>query len=174
MATPRKKAKDKKKTGRKSSYDEKKTPLLVFNLCKEFGAIDKQIAKTLNISVATLNKWKIKYPEFIESLKSGKDQFDSNSVENALRKRALGYEYIEKHEGISKVDGIATVSKKQVTKEVAASVTAQMYWLQNRNPERWKNTKYMGTADFGQDIDWEEAMSKFGEAIEGKFIDKPE
>lgn len=58
------------------------------------GLTDKQIAHNIGISEQTLNVWKKKYPSLFESLKKGKEIVD-RQVENALLKRALGYEYDE-------------------------------------------------------------------------------
>lgn len=48
----------------------------------------------MGISTSTLYGWKKKYSEFSEALKRGKEIID-REVENALLKRALGYEYEE-------------------------------------------------------------------------------
>ena len=58
------------------------------------GLTDEQIAHNIGISTSTLNNWKNKYVEILESLKRGKEVVD-RQVENALLKRALGYEYEE-------------------------------------------------------------------------------
>lgn len=58
------------------------------------GLTDKQIAYNIGITEQTLNNWKNSYPSFFESLKKGKEVVD-RQVENALLKRALGYEYTE-------------------------------------------------------------------------------
>lgn len=69
------------------------------------GLIDEQIAEKMNISPSTLYEWKKKYSEISESLKRGKEVVDC-LVENALLKRALGYQYNE--------DKYASVPMEQV------------------------------------------------------------
>lgn len=93
------------------------------------GLTDEQIAKNIGASVSTLNNWKIKYVEILESLKRGKEVVD-RQVENALLKRALGYTYEE----ITYEGGIET---KRVVKEVVPDTTAQIFWLKNRKRETW-------------------------------------
>ena len=64
-------------------------------------------------------------------------------VENALLKRALGYQYDE----ITLEDGIET---KRVTKEVIPDTTAQIFWLKNRKPDQWRdkqNLELSGTLE---------------------------
>ena len=93
------------------------------------GLTDEQIARNIGVSVSTLNNWKIKYVEILESLKTGKEVVD-RQVENALLKRALGYTYEE----ITYEGGVET---KRVVKEVVPDTTAQIFWLKNRKREAW-------------------------------------
>lgn len=59
------------------------------------GLTDEQIAANIGIAPSTLYEWKKKYSELSESLKKGKEVID-RQVENALLKRALGFEYTER------------------------------------------------------------------------------
>lgn len=58
------------------------------------GLSDEQIAKNIGVSRSTLNEWKKRFPDISDTLKKGKDIAD-REVENALFKRAVGYEFIE-------------------------------------------------------------------------------
>ena len=58
------------------------------------GLTDEQIAKKMDINVATLYRWKNNHCEIRKALKKGKEVVD-RLVENALLKRALGYKYTE-------------------------------------------------------------------------------
>lgn len=95
------------------------------------GLTDKQIAKNLGISKDSFYKYKKQYSDFSDSLKKGKEIIDYE-VENALLKRALGYEYHE----VTYEHGEET---KRVTKQVAPDTTAQIFWLKNRKPDRWRD-----------------------------------
>lgn len=95
------------------------------------GLTDEQIAEKIGIHISTLYDYKKKYPEFSESLKRGKEIVDYE-VENALLKRALGYEYDE----VTYENGEET---KRVTKQVAPDTTAQIFWLKNRRPDKWRD-----------------------------------
>ena len=97
------------------------------------GLTDEQIAEKMGISCSTLYDWKNKYSDISESLKRGKEVVDV-LVENALFKRALGYEYKE----VTKEDGVTT---KVVTKHMAPDTTAQIFWLKNRRPDLWRDRK---------------------------------
>lgn len=98
------------------------------------GLTDEQIAKNVGINPATLYDWKKKYPKISESLKKGKEVVDIQ-VENALLKRALGYSYKE-----IKTEETAEGQKVTITtKEVTPDTTAQIFWLKNRKPDRWRD-----------------------------------
>lgn len=58
------------------------------------GLTDEQIANNMGIRRETLYDWKKKYPNISNALKKGKEVVNIE-VENALLKRALGYEYAE-------------------------------------------------------------------------------
>lgn len=96
------------------------------------GLTDEQIARNMNINPATLYDWKNKYPKISETLKKGKEIIDQQ-VENALLKRALGYEWTEEKVEESDKDGRKVT---RITRHVPAEVTAQIYWLKNRRPDK--------------------------------------
>lgn len=99
------------------------------------GLTDEQIAQNMSIGYSTLQTWKLKYQDIRDTLKKGKEVVD-RQVENALLKRALGYEYEEVKEKFE--DGVLT--ERTVTKkEVAPDTTAQIFWLKNRKREVWSD-----------------------------------
>ena len=101
------------------------------------GLTDEQIAHNMGITTSTLYDWKNKYTDISESLKRGKEVIDV-IVENALLKRALGYEYEE----VSEKYEYGMLTERKVTKkEVVPDTTAQIFWLKNRNPEAWRDKR---------------------------------
>lgn len=67
--------------------------------------------------------------------------------ENALLKRAKGYEYLEEKVEIEELQGIIIKSHK-----VAPDVRAAAFWLKNRHPDVWRDkspesTGYIDTKD---------------------------
>lgn len=101
------------------------------------GLTDKQIAQTIGVSERTFTEWKKKFSSVSSVLKKGKEVID-RQVENALLKRALGYEYIETTKELTDLGLTVT---KQVTKQVAPDTTAQIFWLKNRKPHEWRDKK---------------------------------
>ena len=99
------------------------------------GLTDEQLADKIGISPSTLYEWKNKYSEISEALKKGKEIVDIQ-VENALLKRALGYDYQEEKIEKSKKDGARVV---QTIKHIPPDTTAQIFWLKNRRPDKWRD-----------------------------------
>lgn len=98
------------------------------------GLTDEQIAANAGIATATLYDWKKRHPEVSEALKKGKEVVDVQ-VENALLKRALGYTYTETKKERT-AEGVRTTT---TIKEVVPDTTAQIFWLKNRRPDRWRD-----------------------------------
>lgn len=164
----------KRKSGRKSKYHTHVEPrLLEIEGWARNGLIDEQIARNLDVAVSTFNNYKKQFPELMESLKKGKEVVDIE-VENALLKRALGYEYTEKKYGTVPMSDEEYYAKQQAvvqrfkldnpeatieeirvvelgvskyksvlfeekTKEVVPDTTAQIFWLKNRKPDKWRD-----------------------------------
>lgn len=105
------------------------------------GLTDEQIAHNCGCGVRTLYDWKEQYPQILQALKKGKEVVDIQ-VENALLKRALGYRYDEvtREKVKDPVTGFSCLSTtKKVTKEVLPDTTAQIFWLKNRRPDKWRD-----------------------------------
>ena len=93
------------------------------------GLTDEQLAEKIGITATTLYDWKNKFPEISEALKKGKEVVDYE-VENALLNKALG-----------------------------GDTTAQIFWLKNRRPDKWRDKPEMpGDTD---------ALKKARELLEG-------
>lgn len=110
------------------------------------GLTDEQIAKNIGINPATLYDWKKKFNKFSEALKKGKEVVDIE-VENALLKRALGYDYQEERIEKSDKDGTKII---QTLKHVPADTTAQIFWLRNRKPSKWRNNPENQGSEFSE------------------------
>ena len=127
------------KGGRKSKYHTHVEPRLKeIEAWARNGLTDEQIAKNLGVAYSTFRKYKDEYPAFSSALKKGKEVVDIE-VENALLKRALGYEYEEVKTLIEEVDGKRKKKIEKTTKHVPADVSAAIFWLRNRKGFVWSN-----------------------------------
>ena len=99
------------------------------------GLTEADIANNIGISTVTLWDWKNKHPNIFNALKKGKEVADIK-VENALYKRAVGYDAIEKK---TIIDGNGKITEIEQVKHIAPDTTAQIFWLKNRRPELWRD-----------------------------------
>lgn len=104
-------------------------------LC-ELGATDAQLADFFEVSVSTINLWKINFPEFSESISVPKEIADAR-VEQSLYRRAMGYEHDEVDIRVVNGEIVATPLRKYYPPDS----TAMIFWLKNRKPEQWRETK---------------------------------
>lgn len=107
------------------------------------GLTDEQISNNIGISRSTLAEWKKKYEDISDTLKKGKEVVDIQ-VENALLKRALGYSYEEVTKEIcenAETGELEMRITKKVKKEVVPDTTAQIFWLKNRRPDKWRDKR---------------------------------
>ena len=119
---------------------------------EEFGADEVRLGMLCgNVTRRTIIRWMKRYPEFKKVIIEGRDVFDGSRVERSLVHRAVGFEYEEvtteeiflKNPRDKNKVRIPAIKRKSTTKLYPADVSAGQFWLINRQPERWKNTKYV-------------------------------
>lgn len=128
-----KEKKEKNPGGRPTRYNAEYHNDMAYKLSL-LGLIDIEIASTLDIAESTLNNWKIKHPEFMESLKKGKAIADAN-VATSLYRRATGW--VAKEEKVLSHEGYHT-DTVIIEKHYPGDTGAAMAWLKNRQPEKWR------------------------------------
>ena len=121
--------------GRPSEYDPDKTAKQAKKACL-MGATDADLADFFGVSEKTINNWKHDHPEFLQSIKDGKEIADSN-VAKSLYERANGYEHPEVH--VSNYQGEITLT--ELTKHYPPDTTAGIFWMKNRQPNKWRDRK---------------------------------
>jgi len=104
-----------------------------------------QMADSLGIGQSTLGTWLQEKPECRAAYEQGKESFDMD-IELALRQKALGYEY-ERTKHYSGVDSLGREWTRSVTEtiRVEGDITAQKFWLSNRQPGRWRELSALGS-----------------------------
>ncbi|MFW5649297.1 MAG: transposase [Candidatus Alkaliphilus sp. MAG34] len=123
------------------------------------GLIDEQIAKNLGIAYSTFREYKNKHPALSAALKKGKEVVD-RLVENALLKRALGYEYEEVKTLIEEVDGKKKKKIEKTKKHFPADVSAGIFWLRNRKGKVWSNREQIDADKIKADIEYTKEKTK--------------
>jgi hypothetical protein len=105
------------------------------------GASVTDLCRIIGCSKTTFHQIKRSSVEFSVLLKEGREIADYK-VENALFKRACGFEYEEtSNEVRMNQDGSAgqIISVKTVKKVIPPDTGAAMAWLKNRKPKEWRD-----------------------------------
>lgn len=128
------------KRGAKKKTVEERLGAITFDLKKvmriaRFSCTDAQLGQILGVDERTINRWKNESPEFLSALKEAKNAADAK-VERSLYERALGY----KHRSVKifcNKDGMVT--EAPFIQRYAPDPIACIFWLKNRQPERWRD-----------------------------------
>lgn len=133
------KTEEKKKSnaGRKPKYDYwiSEDGLFLIGCWARDGFTEEEIAKKMNIGVSTLSEWKNKFPELKETLKKNKEIVDYR-VEASVLKSIMGFTETYDNQKVTK-DGDVINYKETVY--IPPNVLAQMFWLKNRQPHKWRD-----------------------------------
>lgn len=121
--------------GRPIKYEGSITDNKVYKLCL-LGATDKEIADIIGIAEATLYEWKNKYISLSEAMKRGKREADAEVAESLYKKATGKLKTTEIKESVDK-DG--NIERTITEKENMPDTVAQIFWLKNRDPNRWKD-----------------------------------
>ena len=120
---------------------------LAYNYCL-LGATDKELANYFEVAESTLNEWKLKYDNFSESIKDGRERADI-LVAQSLNKRARGY--TQKATKVMQYQGEPVVV--EIEEEVPPDVTAAIFWLKNRQGKNWRDKQeFSVSADVQPDV----------------------
>ena len=100
------------------------------------GLTDVEMAEFFSVSERTLNTWKKAHPDFLQSLKSGKIEADTH-VATGLYQSAIGGHVVTETREQEAPGG--SITRTTETKQVPPNVTAQVFWLKNRQPAKWRD-----------------------------------
>jgi deoxyadenosine/deoxycytidine kinase len=122
----------------KSKWPQVKDRLELVQKWARNGLSEKEIATNLGISKATLEVYKKLYPDFMDSIKRGKEPFLAR-IENALAKRAEGFEHKESKTYIKQEAGKITRYTEETLKYFPPDVAACNIILKNKDKENWSD-----------------------------------
>ncbi len=146
----------------KSKWPQVEENLILVEKWMRDGLTEDQVCTNLGISVATLNKFKKQHVELAKALKKGRN-IAVTEVENALFKRALGFEYEELKTSIRMVDGVETKFTEKTRKYALPDVAACFILLKNKDKEN-------GWSDNPQKVALEKEMFAFHKEMERSKI----
>ncbi|MEZ2795613.1 terminase [Escherichia ruysiae] len=98
------------------------------------GYTDDELADFFEVSEATINNWKLEYPEFLESIKKGKAVADAE-VSDRLYQRAMGF--VAPDIDIRVIEN--RIVETPLEKYYPPDTTAAIFWLKNRQKDKWRD-----------------------------------
>lgn len=127
------------KGGRPTVYRSDLHPTLASYWAQE-GLTELQMAERLGVTSRTISAWKVAHPEFLQALKTTKDEADSKVIESLYQQAVKG------------------------------NVTAQIFWLKNRQPDKWRDAwkiEQSGTlkVEGKLDVSLERVIEEYGTVI---------
>ena len=100
------------------------------------GFTDAEVSEILGINHSTFTRWKQKHKDFCITLKDWKESSDEN-VKRSLYERACGYSHPEDKIFCNNGEIIIQVTRKHYPPDP----TSAIFWLKNRQPEKWRDKK---------------------------------
>lgn len=100
------------------------------------GMTNEEMASYFEVATSTFSLWMATHSSFSDAVKNGKAIADA-SVAESLYKSAMGLHVSTEDKLIS--DGEGGQEVVTLTKQVDPAVSAQIFWLKNRQPKLWKD-----------------------------------
>jgi len=152
--------------GCKGKFDEwlKEDSLTLIAGWAKDGLSNEQIAHNMGVSKDTFYEWQKRFPIFADTIKKSKEVIDLQ-VENALLKKAMGFKIkvmkcfkvkrVEYDKGKRVLETEEIVDREEEV-YIPPDVVAQIFWLVNRKPDKWKNKQDHNVGgELKLDIKWD-------------------
>ena len=136
--------------GRNGKYEDwiTKSGLLLIEGWAREGLSSKQIAEEkIGVSERAFTEWKKRFSSISSALKKGNEVVDVK-VENALLNSAIGYRVTVKKpikvKTRKQLAGRGLIEEEHIEYAdeevyIPANTTAQIFWLKNRRPDKWRD-----------------------------------
>lgn len=102
----------------------------------KYGATDAEIAEDLGVCVRTYYRYRAAHPKLAAAVDAAKDG-PNKRVERSLFKCAIGYTL--RKEKLFNQGG--KIIRTEYEEEVGPNFTACLAWLNNRDPDRWRQNR---------------------------------
>lgn len=118
------------------------------------GLTQEQIAQNMGIHRDTLNEWKSRFPDISDALKVERENADyivENELFESCKTRTVTVKKPIKLKKVM-VDGKKRLEEERIEYAeeqvvVPANVTAQIFYLKNRKPDKWKDKPQENTTE---------------------------
>lgn len=104
-------------------------------LCAQ-GATDDVLADAFNCCTSTIRNWRTTHIEFGKAVAEGKAEIFDPLVERSLAQRAIGYSVDTEEVKMTKDGDVVRIPTR---KHFPPDTTACIFWLKNRQPEKWRD-----------------------------------
>lgn len=101
------------------------------------GSTIAELATFFEVGKTSVERWMEERPSFRAAIVGARDIADTKVV-MSLRRRALGYSYTERE---TVTDDKGGTKVKVVEKRMHPDVVAQIFWLKNRQSEKWRDRR---------------------------------
>ena len=125
----------------KKEYNEQARKLCLL------GYTDAELADFFDVQESTINNWKKKHPDFLESIRAGKAFADMDVVES-LHKSTQDRTVIERkafkvkekwvHEETGKIIERESIVYADEERIIPSDTKSIQFWLKNRQPQHWR------------------------------------
>jgi hypothetical protein len=122
----------------KSKWPQVQEKLMLIEKWARDGLTEEQICTNIGVGVNAFNVYKKQHEELRESLKKGKEIIITE-IENALIKRAIGYDVEEVKTSIRMIDGKETKYTEKSRKHIPPDVGACAILLKNKDRGNWSD-----------------------------------
>lgn len=123
-----------KKMGRPGAYRPEYAGQAA-KLCR-LGATDADLADFFGVTITTVKNWYAQHEDFLAAQKANKPEANGR-VERSLYQRATGYSYDSVK--IFMPAGAKEPVIVPIREHVPPDTTAMIFWLKNRDRERWRD-----------------------------------
>lgn len=118
-------------------------------LCN-LGATNADLADFFEVTIRTIDRWIAEHDEFCRSVNESRAVADAR-VERSLYQRAVGYTFDSEKVFSNRGEIVRAPTREHVPPDV----TAQIFWLKNRQRERWRDKQeieHSGSVDLAARI----------------------
>ena len=101
-----------------------------------YGMSDKQIAKNIGVTTATLCDWKKKFPAFAEAVSKAKLELKAE-LEKSMFDSAIGKVYVEEIKTILDPNNGTVIRVEKTRKQIPPNANLQQFLAKNFIPEKY-------------------------------------